>query len=110
LPVERWGEGRITLLGDAAHPMTPNLGQGACQAIEDAVTLADCLRQTSDPEAALRQYEARRRPRANGFVRGSLRLGRIAQLENTIGCRLRNTFVSLVPTALSRRQLVRTLR
>ena len=110
LPVERWGEGRITLLGDAAHPMTPNLGQGACQAIEDAVTLADCLRQTADPEAALRQYEARRRPRANGFVRASLRMGRVAQLENAIGCRLRNTFVSLVPTALSRRQLVRTLR
>ena len=40
---ERWGIGRVTLLGDAAHPMTPNLGQGACQAIEDAVVLALCL-------------------------------------------------------------------
>jgi 2-polyprenyl-6-methoxyphenol hydroxylase-like FAD-dependent oxidoreductase len=109
-PVERWGEGRITLLGDAAHPMTPNLGQGACQAIEDAVALAECLRQTPDPEAALRQYEARRRPRANGFVRASLRMGRVAQMENSIGCRLRNTLVSLVPAGLSRRQLLRTLR
>jgi 2-polyprenyl-6-methoxyphenol hydroxylase-like FAD-dependent oxidoreductase len=110
LPVERWGEGRVTLLGDAAHPMTPNLGQGACQAIEDAITLADCLRQTPDPIAALREYEARRRPRANGFVRASLRLGRFAQADSAAGCWLRNALVSLVPTALSRRQLLRTLR
>ena len=42
-PVDRWGAGRVTLLGDAAHPMTPNLGQGGCQAIEDALVLARCL-------------------------------------------------------------------
>lgn len=40
---KRWGAGRVTLLGDAAHPMTPDLGQGACQAIEDAVALVGCL-------------------------------------------------------------------
>ena len=43
-PIQRWVRGRVALLGDAAHPMTPNLGQGACQAIEDAVVLAACLR------------------------------------------------------------------
>jgi 2-polyprenyl-6-methoxyphenol hydroxylase-like FAD-dependent oxidoreductase len=42
-PVRRWGKGRVTLLGDAAHPTTPNLGQGACLAIEDALILAQCL-------------------------------------------------------------------
>jgi 2-polyprenyl-6-methoxyphenol hydroxylase-like FAD-dependent oxidoreductase len=110
LPVERWGDGRVTLLGDAAHPMTPNLGQGACQAIEDAVALADCLRGASDPDPALRRYEALRLPRANRFVRASLRLGRVAQSENVIVCRLRNALMSLVPSAVSRRQLVRTLR
>jgi 2-polyprenyl-6-methoxyphenol hydroxylase-like FAD-dependent oxidoreductase len=83
---------------------------GACQAIEDAVILADCLRQTPDPVAALRDYEARRRPRANGFVRASLRMGRFAQADSAAGCWLRNALVSLVPTALSRRQLLRTLR
>ena len=46
---ERWGEGKVTLLGDAAHPMTPNLGQGACQAIEDAVVLARCLGEARAP-------------------------------------------------------------
>jgi len=111
LPAGRWGEGRVTLLGDAAHPMTPNLGQGACQAIEDAVALAGCLRDASgDPVAALRRYEALRIPRANGFVRASLRLGRVAQSENVVVCRLRNALVSLVPSSISRRQLVRTLR
>lgn len=110
LPVERWGEGRVTLLGDAAHPMTPNLGQGACQAIEDAVALAGCLRQTPDPVAALRRYEARRIPRANGIVRASLRLGRVAQAENAVACRLRDALMALVPSSVSRRQLVRTLR
>jgi 2-polyprenyl-6-methoxyphenol hydroxylase-like FAD-dependent oxidoreductase len=110
LPVERWGEGRVTLLGDAAHPMTPNLGQGACQAIEDAVALADCLRQNPDPITSLRRYEALRIPRANSFVRASLRLGRIAQSENAVVCRLRNAVMSLVPSSVSRRQLVRTLR
>ena len=42
-PIKKWGSGRVTLLGDAAHAMTPNLGQGACQAIEDGVALTRCL-------------------------------------------------------------------
>jgi salicylate hydroxylase len=56
-PLPRWGDGPITLLGDAAHPMLPFMGQGACQAIEDAAVLAGCLRRLSDPVRALRYYE-----------------------------------------------------
>jgi 2-polyprenyl-6-methoxyphenol hydroxylase-like FAD-dependent oxidoreductase len=68
------GRGRATLLGDAAHAMTPNLGQGGCQAIEDAVVLARCLRQHADPVEALRTYEARRIPRTSAVpARGSRR-------------------------------------
>jgi 2-polyprenyl-6-methoxyphenol hydroxylase-like FAD-dependent oxidoreductase len=109
-PVQRWGEGRVTLLGDAAHAMTPNLGQGACQAIEDAVKVAELLRRIPEPVAALRRYEILRLPRANRFVRGSFQLGRIAQWESAPACWLRNGFLSLVPAALTRRQLVRSLR
>lgn len=110
LPVERWGEGRVTLLGDAAHPMTPNLGQGACQAIEDAVVLAHCLRDlAADPTAALRRYESRRIPRANGFVLASMRLGRLGQWENRAACWLRDHALGLVPASVTRRQLVRSL-
>jgi 2-polyprenyl-6-methoxyphenol hydroxylase-like FAD-dependent oxidoreductase len=53
-PSARWGEGRVTLLGDAAHPMTPNVGQGACQAIEDALALAEELPRAASIEAGLR--------------------------------------------------------
>ena len=53
-----WGAGRVILLGDAIHATTPNLGQGACQAVEDAAVLADSLRRCSSPEAGLRIYEA----------------------------------------------------
>ena len=52
-PIERWHAGRVVLLGDAAHPMTPNLGQGAGQAIEDAVVLDECLAASSSIEEAL---------------------------------------------------------
>ncbi len=63
-PLERWTDGRVALLGDAAHAMTPFTGQGACQAIEDAVVLAECLSADPDVPAALGAYEARRIPRA----------------------------------------------
>ena len=89
-PMERWGAGRVTLLGDAAHPMTPNLGQGACQAIEDAVVLARCLGDGGEVVSSLRLYEARRIPRTADVVRRSRRVGRILQLENPLLCRLRD--------------------
>ena len=73
-PIERWHSGRVVLLGDAAHPMTPNLGQGAGQAIEDAVVLDECLAQATSIEEALTHYEQRRVARANGIVRASRQL------------------------------------
>jgi 2-polyprenyl-6-methoxyphenol hydroxylase-like FAD-dependent oxidoreductase len=91
-PLRRWGEGRVTLLGDAAHAMTPDLGQGACQALEDAVTLARCLKGRSDPTFALRSYEARRIPRTNGVARASRLVGKIYQWENPLACYLRDRF------------------
>jgi salicylate hydroxylase len=66
-PLERWTVGRISLLGDAAHPMLPFFAQGAAQAVEDAFVLAGCLR-TADSGSvheALRRYEAIRRPRTS---------------------------------------------
>jgi len=89
-PLAHWGEGKVTLLGDAAHSTTPNLGQGACQALEDAVVLADCLRNCSSVPAALRQYEKLRLPRANFVNRQSCRVGRMLQLENPLAGRLRD--------------------
>jgi salicylate hydroxylase len=68
-PMPRWTRGRVTVLGDAAHPMLPYLGQGACQAIEDGAVLATALSaEAADPLAGLDRYERTRRPRASRVV------------------------------------------
>lgn len=104
-PLKTWGEGRVTLLGDAAHPMTPNLGQGACQAIEDAAELAGCLRDGGDVVRALRLYEDRRRGRTAEVARRSRLLGRVVQLENPLLCAARNAAARAMPVRLQLRQL-----
>jgi len=102
-PIKSWGKGRVTLLGDAAHPPTPNLGQGACQAIEDAVTLAHCFGRSGNPEAILRAYENMRVRRTTSITNQSLRMGIVGQLQNPLACALRNTFTRFTPTAVSLR-------
>jgi len=68
-PIPQWTRGRVTVLGDAAHPMLPYLGQGACQAIEDGAVLATALSaEASDPVTGLARYERTRRPRASRVV------------------------------------------
>jgi 2-polyprenyl-6-methoxyphenol hydroxylase-like FAD-dependent oxidoreductase len=66
-PLSRWSDGRIVLVGDACHPMTPYMAQGAATAIEDAAVLARCLDETDgeDIEGAFRRYEAHRKPRTS---------------------------------------------
>lgn len=64
-PLSCWTVGRVSLLGDAAHPFTPFLGQGACMAIEDGVVLGRCFAKARDPNRALKLYEAARKARAN---------------------------------------------
>ena len=80
------GRGRVTLLGDAAHPTTPTFGQGACMAIEDAVVLANCLQRGKEPVAALRDYEKRRRRRTTMITNLSWRYGNFLQYERRALC------------------------
>jgi 2-polyprenyl-6-methoxyphenol hydroxylase-like FAD-dependent oxidoreductase len=111
-----WGRGRVTLLGDAAHPSTPNLGQGACQAIEDAVVLARGLKEAGgrdasyDVPSALRRYEDLRRERTAWIVRRSRAVGRVGQIENPLLCGLRDAALRVTPTRLQLRQFERVLR
>ncbi len=119
-PVDRWHDGRSVLLGDAAHPMTPNLGQGAGQAIEDASALADAVADLAGPggtpatsaaiASALRRYEARRVPRANAFVRASRRFGEVGQWEHPVATWLRNRALRLMPASAQIRQARKLLQ
>jgi 2-polyprenyl-6-methoxyphenol hydroxylase-like FAD-dependent oxidoreductase len=92
-----WVVGRVAILGDAAHPISPNFGQGACLAIEDAVVLASCLQRHSTLQRALRHYEISRYPRCLEVLFMSREAGRFAQIQNRALVRLRKQFLKLAP-------------
>jgi 2-polyprenyl-6-methoxyphenol hydroxylase-like FAD-dependent oxidoreductase len=101
-PPSSWHHGRVALLGDAAHAMTPNLGQGAAQAFLDAVVLAE--EATADP-ASLTAYERRRRPVAEAVARRSRTAGDVAAWRSPLAVALRNALVGALPAAASARAL-----
>ena len=80
-PLATWGDGPVTLIGDAAHPMLPYLAQGAAMAIEDAAVLAACLSSDSDVPSALRRYEARRLPRTARVQRDARHNGTVYHMR-----------------------------
>jgi 2-polyprenyl-6-methoxyphenol hydroxylase-like FAD-dependent oxidoreductase len=104
-PLPRWSNGRIVLVGDAAHATTPGVGQGAALAIEDAVVLADRLAANSEVTVAFAEYEAIRRPRAEAVLKMSRRVDKAAQLASPVGWRLRNALLRRLPARAQRRQL-----
>lgn len=105
-PLARWSEGRATVLGDAAHPTTPNLGQGGCMAMEDGVVLAVCLRKCSSIAEGLRAYEQRRIPRTKEIVLASRRIGDFSQWANPFLRGLRDAVVWATPRKLTVRQFL----
>jgi 2-polyprenyl-6-methoxyphenol hydroxylase-like FAD-dependent oxidoreductase len=96
-PLRRWSVGRVGLLGDAAHPMLASLGQGACQAIEDAAALGAAVGAASDVTVALRAYGARRAPRAAAVVRRSRRVARLAHLRHPLAVAARDACLRVTP-------------
>ena len=106
-PVKRWGEGPVSLLGDAAHPTTPNLGQGACQAIEDGWFIAKALGTGVKIEGALRAYETLRAPRTAWIVNQSRRFGEVGQWSNPFMVWLRPKIIRSTPKSTYNRQYER---
>jgi len=99
--------GRVVLLGDAAHAMTPHLGQGGCQALEDAVVLAAALARTPDVAAALACYDRQRHPRTAAVVRAAEQMRRINALTNPLAIAVRNSVIRLVPSGVGIRSMAR---
>jgi len=105
-PLASWGRNGITLLGDAAHPMLPHAGQGAAQALEDAVALGSSLAGQEHIYAGLRAYEKARIDRTRAVVHLSRRNARLGSLSNPLACWLRDTAARLVPERVILKQLV----
>jgi 2-polyprenyl-6-methoxyphenol hydroxylase-like FAD-dependent oxidoreductase len=97
--------GPVVLAGDAAHAMTPNLGQGACQALEDAVVLATVMASGD----GLSAYDRQRRPRTQMITRRSRRIGAAAQWASPVATSLRNRTLRLLPPSSFARSLAPVL-
>jgi 2-polyprenyl-6-methoxyphenol hydroxylase-like FAD-dependent oxidoreductase len=95
-PVRRWSTPRVTLLGDAAHPMAFNLGQGGCQAIEDALVLSQCVTPDRTPEETLAAYEKRRLARTTAITRRSRAIGSVSRWSHPVSCAVREVFMRLM--------------
>jgi 2-polyprenyl-6-methoxyphenol hydroxylase-like FAD-dependent oxidoreductase len=100
LPMRGWSRGRVVLIGDAAHAATPNLGQGGCMALEDAMVLPRALNSTGNLTDALQKFERTRFSRTAGIVKKSRRIGFIEQWENRLAVFARNSLCSLLPGRL----------
>jgi 2-polyprenyl-6-methoxyphenol hydroxylase-like FAD-dependent oxidoreductase len=96
-PLPFWGAGRVTLLGDAAHPLLPHTGQGAAQAIVDAVTLGKLLSENARIGDALAAYERERRPKTAALLGQGRRTARVMRTTNPVACGVREALVRLVP-------------
>ncbi|MBZ5508560.1 MAG: FAD-dependent monooxygenase [Acidobacteriia bacterium] len=96
-PARSWSHGPATLIGDASHALTPNLGQGACMAMEDALVLANCLRRRQSVVAGFRLYEAKRYQRVRNAIWRSRWLGQVGQWENRAVVVARNAVTRVLP-------------
>ncbi|MEO0330144.1 MAG: FAD-dependent monooxygenase [Bacteroidota bacterium] len=105
-PIKRWYQDNVCLIGDAAHATTPNMGQGACQAIEDAYVLSECLAKygLDHPARAFSEYQRLRMPKAHQVVNTSWTLGKVAHWKNSLAIQLRNQLMKMAPPSTNRKQ------
>lgn len=103
-PIKQWYKDNICLLGDAAHATTPNMGQGACQSIEDALVFADCMSKNNNPQKAFQSYQSRRKAKALQIVNTSWKIGKLSHWSNHASVFLRNLLLRNTPTFITKQQ------
>jgi len=108
-PHKIYTKDNILLIGDAAHATTPNLGQGACQAIETVATLYQILQKTKDLSTAFKKLEKKRIRRTHYIVNTSWLVGKAAQLENPFLVAIRNFIFRNTPTWINNKQIERVI-
>lgn len=104
-PLKTWHRNSICLVGDAAHATTPNMGQGACQAVEDAFVISELFKKEKDIQKVFFQYEKLRRKKVNYIVNTSWKLGKIAHYENGFIGNIRNFFFRNLPQTIQENQM-----
>ena len=104
-PIHKWYNKNVCLLGDAAHATTPDLGQGACQAIEDAYLLAELYQEDKPIETVFEEYQKLRIKKAHEIVNSSWRIGKMAHIENSFLIYFRNLIMRSIPTSANNLQL-----
>jgi 2-polyprenyl-6-methoxyphenol hydroxylase-like FAD-dependent oxidoreductase len=105
VPTFPWSKENITLLGDAAHPTLPTLGQGGCMALEDALVLSRCLIENAEVILAFQEYESQRFPRTKMIVEESLQAAQMINWENPAAVALRETVMKLLPTPVLKNKI-----
>lgn len=101
----QWSRGPVVLVGDAAHPMRPHLGQGGCQGLEDAAVLAAMVHRCADLPTAFAEYARFRRPRTRALVREAAMIGRVVNLRPALLSAAASRASVLVPEAVLARHL-----
>lgn len=104
-PIIKWHKNKICLVGDAAHATTPNMGQGACQAVEDAFVLGQLFNKGSNVKEIFKQYEQLRQKKARKIIKTSWKIGEIAHFENDFAIWCRSQLLKLIPDSLNEKQL-----
>ncbi|UWX61748.1 FAD-dependent monooxygenase [Chryseobacterium oranimense] len=107
-PISSWHSENLCLIGDAAHATTPNMGQGACQAIEDAYIIGRLLETSQDFNALFEKFQQIRRKKVDYIVNTSWKIGKISQWEK--GNTLRNFLMRLIPESSNQKLAEKIIR
>lgn len=103
-PIKSWFKNNVCLMGDAAHATTPNLGQGACQAIESGYALAQSIDKFEDPNLAFKYYQNVRMKKAHMVTDTSWKIGKMAHMKNDFFRKFRNFGMKMTPDKMSHKK------